>query len=179
LQNPLSREGRRSTGTLGYVQILSGAVEEGVLTLQEAVQAQSRMGFRYGLSMNFARLSEGLRVAGRLDETTKEAQRGMALAVECGERRFEASFHRILGEIAALQIPTSGKLANTRWGLEIATELGARPVVAHCHLGLGKLYRRTDKREQAQEHLTTAAAMYREIDMRFWLEQAEAELRRP
>ena len=51
-----------------------------------------------------------------------------------------------------------------------------RPLVAHCHLGLGKLYRRTGKREQAQEHLTTATTMYREMDMRFWLEKAEAEL---
>ena len=38
-----------------------------------------------------------------------------------------------------------------------------RPLVAHCHLGLGKLYRRTGKREQAQEHLTTATTMYREM----------------
>ena len=53
-----------------------------------------------------------------------------------------------------------------------------RPLVAHCHLGLGKLYTRTDKREQAEEHLRTATTMYREMDMRFWLEQAEAELRR-
>ncbi len=49
-----------------------------------------------------------------------------------------------------------------------------RPLVAHCHLGLGKLYQRTDRHEQAQEHLTTATTMYREMDMRFWLEQAEA-----
>ena len=27
--------------------------------------------------------------------------------------------------------------------------------------------------EQAREHLTTAAAMYREMDMQFWVEQAE------
>ena len=52
-----------------------------------------------------------------------------------------------------------------------------RPLVAHCHFGLGKLYRRAGKRQQAQEHLSTAAAMYREMDMRFWLEQAEAESR--
>ena len=44
------------------------------------------------------------------------------------------------------------------------------------HLGLGKLYRRTGKRQEAQEHRTTATAMYREMDMRFWLEQAEREL---
>ena len=49
-----------------------------------------------------------------------------------------------------------------------------RPLIAHCHLGLGKLYRRTSKREQAQEHLTTATTMYREMGMRYWLEQAKA-----
>ena len=52
-----------------------------------------------------------------------------------------------------------------------------RPLVAHCHLGLGKLYRRTGQLEEAREHLTTATTMYREMDMRFWLEQAEQELR--
>jgi hypothetical protein len=51
-----------------------------------------------------------------------------------------------------------------------------RPLVAHCHLGLGELYRRTGMREKAQGHLTTATALYREMDMRFWLEQAEAEI---
>ena len=51
-----------------------------------------------------------------------------------------------------------------------------RPLIAHCHLGLGKLYRRIGRREQAQEHLTTATTMYREMDMTYWLRQAEAEL---
>ena len=50
-----------------------------------------------------------------------------------------------------------------------------RPLVAHCNLGLGKLYRCTGKRERAQEHFTTATTMYREMDMRVWLAQAEAE----
>jgi hypothetical protein len=49
-------------------------------------------------------------------------------------------------------------------------------LVAHCHLGLGKLYRRTGKRDEAQEHFATATAMYREMDMRFWLEQAEKQV---
>ena len=54
---------------------------------------------------------------------------------------------------------------------------GHRALVAHCHLGLGKLYQRTGKREQAQEHLTTATTLYLEMGMTYWLEQAEAELR--
>ena len=48
--------------------------------------------------------------------------------------------------------------------------------MAHCHLGLGKLSLRTGKREQARTHLTTATALYREMDMPFCLEQAEAEM---
>jgi hypothetical protein len=53
-----------------------------------------------------------------------------------------------------------------------------RPLVAHCHLGLGKVYLRTSKRDQARDHLTAAATVYRDMDMSFWLEQAEAEFRR-
>jgi hypothetical protein len=52
-----------------------------------------------------------------------------------------------------------------------------RPLVAPCHLGLGKLYRRTGKREQAQEHLATATTMYREMGTTYWLETAETQAR--
>jgi sugar phosphate isomerase/epimerase len=66
--------------------------------------------------------------------------------------------------------------ADYRDALSIAAELGMRPLIVHCHLGLGTLYRRTDKREQAQEHLATATTMYREMGMTYWLERAEAEM---
>ena len=52
-----------------------------------------------------------------------------------------------------------------------------RPLVAHCHLGLGTLCRRKGDREQAHAHLTIATTMFREMDMRFWLEQAEVQMR--
>jgi hypothetical protein len=42
----------------------------------------------------------------------------------------------------------------------LATELGMRPLVAHCHLGLATLYRRTGERAKANEHLSTATTMY-------------------
>ena len=63
-----------------------------------------------------------------------------------------------------------------RRALGLATELGMRPLAAHCHLGLGTLNRRTGDETKAKEHLTTAATMYRDMDMRFWLEKADAEL---
>jgi hypothetical protein len=62
-----------------------------------------------------------------------------------------------------------------RQAMALADELGMRPLAAHCHLGLGRLYRRTGKGEEAQALLTTARTMLREMDMRFWLEKSEAE----
>ena len=55
--------------------------------------------------------------------------------------------------------------------------MGLLPLLAHCHLGLGALYRRAGTRQQAREHLATAATMFGEMDMRYWLEQAETELK--
>ena len=49
------------------------------------------------------------------------------------------------------------------------------PLLAHCHLGLGRIYRRTGKYVDAREHLTYATTMYREMTMRFWLAQSEME----
>jgi hypothetical protein len=49
--------------------------------------------------------------------------------------------------------------------------------VAHRHAGSGKLYSGTGQRDQAQEHLTTATTMYREMGMTYWLEKAEQEIR--
>jgi hypothetical protein len=62
-----------------------------------------------------------------------------------------------------------------RQALELA-EVGMPSLVAHCHLGLGRLCARTGERREAQEHLTLATTMYRAMYMRFWLEQAEAEM---
>jgi hypothetical protein len=93
------------------------------------------------------------------------------------ERGHEAYAIELLGEIASYPESPNEKVAQSYYcqAISLAKELGMRPLVAHCHLGLGKLYRRTGKGEQAQEHLTTATTMYREMGMTYWLEQAEAE----
>jgi tetratricopeptide (TPR) repeat protein len=105
------------------------------------------------------------------------ADRAVMLARSRGERGYEAWARRLQGEIASRHGRPDVAEAASHYGaaMTLASELEMRPLVAHCHLGLGRLYGRTGKREQAQEHLSTATAMYREMDMRFWLEQAQAE----
>jgi len=60
--------------------------------------------------------------------------------------------------------------------LALADELGMRSLQAHCHHGLGTLYAATGQRQQARAALSTATEMYRAMDMKFWLPQAEAVL---
>ena len=64
-----------------------------------------------------------------------------------------------------------------RAALALADELGMRPLVAHCHLDLGKLFRNAGRPEHAREHLMMAAALYREMGMRVWHDQADAKTR--
>jgi DNA-binding SARP family transcriptional activator/tetratricopeptide (TPR) repeat protein len=114
---------------------------------------------------------------GRLDETWNLGNR----AVEANRSQPGLAAHalHLLGDIATHpdRFDAERGEAHYRQALALAEPRGMRPLVAHCHLGLGKLYLRTGKREEAQEHLTTATTMYREMDMRFYLEQAEAETR--
>ena len=51
-----------------------------------------------------------------------------------------------------------------------------RPLQAHCHHGLGTLYRQMGRGEEARTALSTAIALYRAMDMTFWLPQAQAAL---
>src|SRR5207253_10603097 len=85
---------------------------------------------------------------------------------------------RLLGGIALHGNPPDIALADThyRHALTLADELGMRPLVAHCHAGLGTLYTTTGRWEQARAELTVAIALYHAMEMTFWLQQAEATL---
>jgi len=83
----------------------------------------------------------------------------------------------LLGDIAAHpdRLDAESAEAHYRQALARAEPRGMRPLVAHCHLGLGTLFRRTAKHHQAQQHLGIATTIYRETGMRFWLDQAKLQ----
>jgi tetratricopeptide repeat protein len=92
---------------------------------------------------------------------------------------FTARALHLLGDVAsrADRLDAESGGAYYRQALALAEPRGMRPLVAHCHLGLGTLYRRTGERAKASEHLTTATTMYREMGMTFWLEKVEVALK--
>jgi len=99
-------------------------------------------------------------------------------AVECAPCRLGVAAHalHLLGDIATHphRFDAQGAEAHYQNALALAGSRGMRPLIAHCHLGLGRLYRGTGKGPVAQEHITIAKEFYREMGMQFWLEEAEA-----
>ena len=106
------------------------------------------------------------------------AQRAIEVAQQYNERGNQAWILRLLGEIAAHRDPPEAQQAEDhyRQALALAEELAMHPLQAHCHLGLGTLYAKMARHEQARTELSTAIALYRTMDMTFWLPQAEATL---
>jgi tetratricopeptide (TPR) repeat protein len=113
----------------------------------------------------------------RLDEAEMLARR----ALECSARQpgFAAHAKHLLGDIATHPGHFAPQIAEAhyRQALVLGEQRDMQPLMAQCHLGLGKLYQRTGQQKRAYKHLRTATAMYRDMDMQFWLGQAEAELR--
>ncbi|HSB81057.1 MAG TPA: adenylate/guanylate cyclase domain-containing protein [Candidatus Methylomirabilis sp.] len=166
------------SSSLGHVYALSGHIPEGLLLLEQASTTYEAMGVRVLNSLGVARLGEAYLLADRIEDARACADRALMVARERGARGDEAYALRLLGEITSRGDPSDLETADTHYhqAMALGEALGMRPLVARCHLDLGKLARRTGNRARAMEHLTTATAMYREMDMQFWLEQAGAEM---
>jgi tetratricopeptide (TPR) repeat protein len=117
-------------------------------------------------------------MAGRIEEAMQHAARALEISQAQQERGYEAHALRLLGEIAAHPDSPDAEQAEARYrqALALAEELGMRPLVAHCHLGLGTLYRKSGRSEQARAELATAIDLYRAMEMTFWLTRAEEAL---
>jgi tetratricopeptide (TPR) repeat protein len=154
-----------------------GEASEGLSRLRELLELQAARGYVGFLGSHYERLGRAALVLGRLDDAQRLGDR----AVEYSPRQpgYAAHALHLLGDIATHPDRFDAERGEThyRQALALAEPRGMRPLIAHCHLGLGKLCARTRKHEQAREYLTTATTMYREMDMPFWLEQAEAEMK--
>jgi class 3 adenylate cyclase/tetratricopeptide (TPR) repeat protein len=108
---------------------------------------------------------------GQLDEARRLAGR----AVESAWRQpgFKAHALYLLGDVATHpdRFDSESGVAHYREALALAQLHRMRPLVAHCRLSLGKLYRHIGETEHACDNLAAATTMYREMDMGFWLER--------
>jgi len=164
---------------LGYMYVLAGRESEGLDLLNSAVAAAESIGFSMFLTPTIVHLCEAQLLASQVEEAAINAKQALALARTHGQRSQEAWAQRILGEAAAISDPPNLKAAEGAYqeAMTLATGLDMRPLLAHCHVGLGTLSRLAGKPEHAMENFAIATAMWREMDTRFWLEKAEAEMK--
>jgi tetratricopeptide (TPR) repeat protein len=163
---------------LGAAYALQGRLAEGRTLLEEAISENIRTGGRQHQALWIAQLSEVCRLAGHGEEAGQRARQALDVARQLKERGHEAHAFYQLGAVHAYADPPDVAQAEAHYeqALILAEELGMCPLQAHCHLGLGTLYTKIDRRKQARTVLSTAIEMYRGMEMTFWLPQAEAAL---
>jgi predicted ATPase/class 3 adenylate cyclase len=164
--------------TLGAAYILAGRIADTVPLLTQAMEQATATETVFHQALCHLSLGEAHLLADRREEAQALAEHALALAREHQERGHQAYALRLLGDIAARREPPEREQTEAYYlqALALAEELGMRPLVAHCHCGLGTLYAQIGRREQARAELVIAIELYRTMDMTFWLPGAEAAL---
>jgi tetratricopeptide (TPR) repeat protein len=163
---------------LGYASVLQGRLVEGRALREEVISESIRTGALHNRSLWVTRLSEACRLAGRGEEAWQHACQALDLARQHKERANEALALHQLGVVHTHADPPDDTQAEAHYrkALALAEELGMRPLMAHCHRGLGTLYAKTGQREQTRAELSIAIEFYRSMEMTFWLPQTETAL---
>ena len=165
------------TGPLGAAYVLAGQLDRAVALLEQTVEQAVAMRLVANHALRLVWLGEAYLLAGRPETALDVARRALQIAEERRETGAQAYAQRLLGGIAggAEEPDVAAAQSAYREAMGLADGLEMRPLVAHCHLGLGTLSGRTGRPDEAREHLTVATTMYRDMDMRYWLENAEAK----
>ena len=119
-------------------------------------------------------------LTGRFDEATRWAEEALEHARVAGQRKIEAWTLRLVAEISTRREPPDLDAAEGAYRrcLQLAAELGTRPIEALCRLELGRVLGRLSRVSEARAEITDAIGLFRGMGMTALLPQAEAELTR-
>jgi class 3 adenylate cyclase/tetratricopeptide (TPR) repeat protein len=126
-------------------------------------------------SWAYGALGRACLLLGRVDEAGRLGRRSLEFAQR--QPGFTAHALLLLGDLATHpdQFDAETGAAHYRQALALAERHGMRPLAAHCHFGLAKLYSRVGQPEHARDNLAAATTLYREMGMDVWLNSAQAQ----
>jgi DNA-binding SARP family transcriptional activator/tetratricopeptide (TPR) repeat protein len=151
---------------LGYAWALTGRRAEGIRLIREAADQAAAMR-RACRGVIGTRLAEALLADGLLDEALAAARRAIELTRQQQERGHEAAALTALADVLAGVEGVAVETVERAYGeaQDLAQSLHLRPVLAGCHRGLGRYYRRLGKSEAAENHLSTATRLIVEMGL--------------
>jgi tetratricopeptide (TPR) repeat protein len=167
------------TSRLGAAHLFAGRVSEALPYLAQGVENLPTVGRVSFLSLSMVWLGEGYLLSGRLADASDLAERALQLSRTHKERGHEAWALKLLGDVALSHNPPKTHQAESyyRHASALSLELGMRPLQAHCHVGLGKVFAIIGAAEQSRAEINAAIDLYRSMEMNLWLGRANAAVR--
>jgi DNA-binding SARP family transcriptional activator/class 3 adenylate cyclase/tetratricopeptide (TPR) repeat protein len=162
------------TPLLASTYVLAEKSRLAVELLERIKQVGERMNMRNMYPLIIGALSEALLETGNPDRANALANEALDVIRAQYQRGFEAETLKLSADIARRS--PDPVLAERRYNeaLLVATECGMLPLAAHCHFGLGELYRKTGG--PSGDHLHRAFDFYKGMGMTWWLKKAQASL---
>jgi DNA-binding SARP family transcriptional activator len=154
---PLLRSDR--TSLLGQARLRAGRHADGLALLEDAARTLVRPD-----AIVIARLAEGYLAVGRFDEAHASAERALEVAIRAKHRPIEAAVLLLAGEIQAAREDGAAAWRCVRGAIALAQSLEMGPLVALCHLEIGRLPSGRGHRT-ALRHLDTARKMFETMGM--------------
>jgi class 3 adenylate cyclase/tetratricopeptide (TPR) repeat protein len=152
---------------LGWVRAMAGRIDEGLDLLTRALSVAESMRIDVAYPAIWGQLGEVHLLAGREEPAERFGRLAVERARAAGQRGDEARALRLLGDVAAARGPAGAADAERAYlgAVSLAETTAMRPLVARCHLDLGRLFNRTGKPAAAARHAATARELLTAMGM--------------
>ena len=167
-----------TAANLGHAQSLLGHPDHALPIVAEAVRPQKISFSIVPSAYPLTALAEAYRLQGDTEKAIQNAEEALSIFRQNGERGFAAWALYYLAKVQFDGGPEQVQQSTQsyRQAKEQAEELGMKPLLAHCHMGLGEAYAKKGLGKEACSEIVAGIELYRSMDMAFWIPQAESVL---
>jgi class 3 adenylate cyclase/tetratricopeptide (TPR) repeat protein len=162
----------------GHVATIERRLDDALAFLSRGLEQVRISGVRFYHSSGVIWMSEAKLAGGDIDEARRLAEEALRDCERFGEQGNEAYALRLLGDVASRDRRQHGAIAEDWYfrGLALAESLEMRPLIAQCHLSLGRWAAERHKPVLAVEHLSAAVTLFTQLGMDRFVSASATEL---
>jgi tetratricopeptide (TPR) repeat protein len=159
----------------GRAHTMAGSTERGRVLLEESIALSAQLGTTFLLAWAKAYLAGCLLALGERNMVPPLCHEAIRLAEERGEKFANALAHRTLAEALSALAPTARPEAERAMleAIQSQQEISNKPELARSYMSYARLLQGWGEAARANEYLTRAISMFRQMDMTWDLTQAE------